>query len=210
MAQRTEVATVPLPDRLAGKSVTLDAVPVPLLSVSPTEIWFQVPFDLPVGKTAMLEVEHSSFFNGCEAQPRTVVERSPHFFGAATLTIAHQDFSGLVTAQSPAKPGEVVTAWAVGLGKVTPEMPAGVPTPAGRLFPLANPFECHVGYQADGPPVEVLFAGLAPGMIGVYQVSFRIPGPTAPGGAFFLNCGTPGSEEQRHGGIVPVAPATLY
>lgn len=210
MAQSAEVATVPLPDRLAGRSVTLDGVPLPLLSVSPTEIWFQVPFDLPVGRTAMVEVEHSSFFNGCQAQPRPVVERSPHFFGAAALTVAHQDFSGLVTAQSPARAGEVVTAWAVGLGKVTPEMPTRLPTPAGPLHPLANPFECHVGYQLAGPPVDVLFAGLAPGMIGIYQVSIRIPNPAPPDGAFFLNCGTPGNEEQRHGGIVPVASATSY
>jgi hypothetical protein len=46
-------------------------------------------------------------------------------------------------------------------------------------------------------------------MIGVYQVSFRIPDPVPPNGVF-LNCGTPGSEEQRHGGKVPVTPATLY
>jgi uncharacterized protein (TIGR03437 family) len=179
---------------------------LPILSVSPTEIWFQVPFNLPVGSTPTVAVEQSSLFNGCSGGAAQVVERAPYFFNGGGLTAAHQDFSGLVTMQAPAKPGEVVTFWGVGLGAVTPEAQTGVSTPLAPLYRLAAEFECHSGPLVDGPALDVLFAGLAPSMIGVYQVSVRMPEP-APGTSFvFVNCGTPGSATERHGGLIPVAP----
>jgi uncharacterized protein (TIGR03437 family) len=207
MASFSEAAATPLPSRLGGISVTADGSPLPLLCVSPAEIWFQVPFDLATGSTATVEVEHTSIFTGCAGGAVRVVDRAPYFLGTAGMTVAHGDFSGLVTAQSPAKPGEVVTVWAVGLGAVTPEMRTGIPTPAYPEFRLAKPFECRVGYPPAGPPLEVPFAGLAPGMIGVYQVNGRMPDAAPASGYLILSCGTPGDDWQRHGGAIAVSAA---
>jgi uncharacterized protein (TIGR03437 family) len=178
--------------------VRVEGRTMPLISAGPKEIWFQVPFDLPISPRVSVELEHSSVFDTCAA-PRVVTRRTPYFFTDGPLTLAHEDFSGLVTRQSPARPGEIVHAWAVGLGAVTPEMQTGIPTPAAPLFRLADPFDCRLGYPQGSPAVDVLFAGLAPGMIGIYKVSIRLPESMPPGTAS-LSCGTTENERERHGG----------
>ena len=102
--------------------------------------------------------------------------RQPYLFNDGSfLVLAHEDFSDLITNQSPVRPGEKVHAYAVGLGAVTPAVATGV-----------------------------LFAGLAPGMIGIYQIDIRMPSPLPGGDFLFLNCGTPGNDSERHGGYVPI------
>ncbi len=209
LTDSTAVAPVPLPSELDGVRVLADGVPLPLLTISPWEVWFQVPFELAPRAAITVALEHSSVFEGCPATQVAVVPRFPYFFDSGSLIAGHQDFSGLVGVGSPAQPGEIIHAYAVGLGAVAPAMTTGIPAPLDRLFPLADPFECHVGYDQDGQPLEVTFAGLAPGLIGIYQVDIRMPGAAPDTGWLFVNCGTPGSATERHGGLLPVGPAQL-
>ena len=46
---------------------------------------------------------------------------------------------------------------------------------------------------ADNVPLQVLFAGLAPGMIGVYQIDLRMP-EQLTGTAAILGCSSDASE----------------
>jgi uncharacterized protein (TIGR03437 family) len=91
----------------------------------------------------------------------------------------------LVTAADPALPGEYVHAYMTGLGDVQPRPATGLP-PSGLsvgsrpLCWLGSPFVA----QEFAP---VAFAGLAPGMIGLYQVDIGIPTDFAPSVAA-LNC----------------------
>ena len=204
MADSTEVAPVPLPSELGGVRVLAGGAPLPILSVSPGEVWFQVPFEMATGATISVGLENSSVFAGCPAVTVPVVERDPYFFDSAMLIAAHQDWSSLVASDSPAQPGEVIHTYAVGLGAVAPAMTTGIPAPLGSLFPLAGPFDCHVGYGMDGQPLEVEFAGLAPGMIGIYQVDIMMPDVAGDTGWMLVNCGTPGNALQRSGGGLPV------
>ena len=205
MTLSTKVAPVPLPTELDGVRVLADGAPLPLVSISPGEIWFQVPFELAPGSRIAVGLETSSAFAGCAVIGAWVVARAPYFFDHGSLIAAHQDFSGLVTNQSPARPGEVIHAYAVGLGAVTPAMATGMPTPLDRLFRLADPFDCHAGVYTDDGPLEVVFAGLAPGLICIYQVDIRMPDRAPDGGGFFVNCGTPGNAWERGGGGTAVA-----
>jgi uncharacterized protein (TIGR03437 family) len=205
MANSTQVAPVPLPTELAGVRVLAGGTPLPILSISPVEIWFQVPFEMATGTTVSVGLENSSLFAGCPAVTVPVVQRDPYFFDSAMLIAAHQDFSSLVASSLPAQPGESIHAYAVGLGAVTPAMTTGIPAPLDRLFWLAGPLECHIGYSMDGQPLQVEFAGLAPGMIGIYQVDIRMPDVTGNTGWIFVNCGTPGNALERSGGGLPVA-----
>lgn len=94
-----------------------------------------------------------------------------------------------VSRDSPAQPREIVHAWAVGLGAVLPQPETGVPTAGNRSYPLAEPLECEVR-SPPSPAVnaEVLFAGLAPGMIGIYQIDIRMPNSFASRFQY-LSCG---------------------
>ena len=82
-----------------------------------------------------------------------------------------------MNAASPAVRGEVLAVFATGLGPVQPPVDAGRPAPASPLSITTLPVTATVG----GAPAPVIFAGLAPGLVGVYQVNLSVPS-SAPSG----------------------------
>jgi uncharacterized protein (TIGR03437 family) len=59
-----------------------------------------------------------------------------------------------------------------GLGAVEGMVPTGASTPFGSLFPIRGHFTCRFSpYTQDA---ATLFAGLAPGLTGIYQVTFQM------------------------------------
>jgi uncharacterized protein (TIGR03437 family) len=186
----------------------VDGKPLPLVRDA-GELWFQAPFDLqPEGALVRFEVETGSPF-GFPPRNLAVHRRIPYFlqegafYVGGYLIAAHDDFRGLVNRADPARAGEVVHLWAVGLGVVSPSATAGVPAPLSPVATLVEPFDCRV-LRGDG--LEVPFAGLAPGLAGIYQVDVRLPA-TIQERTLFLDCGTTGVETQRHGGVIATAPA---
>ena len=80
---------------------------------------------------------------------------------------------------SPARaprPGETIVLYGVGFGTVTPDPGAG--TIVANDNSLTLPFQIFFG----GKPATVSYAGLAPGMIGLYQFNVVVP-DTTPGDA---------------------------
>ena len=110
----------------------------------------------------------------------------------STPLITHADGT-LVSMSSPAKTGEEIVIWALGLGATQPAVPTGQATPSPA--PVAQTLqEVNYEYQLNaGPwrgvpylsvcyttvfcPNTPVFAGLTPGYVGLYQVNFVIPGP---------------------------------
>ena len=87
-----------------------------------------------------------------------------------SLATAH-----LVNANQPTQAGDVLLIYATGLG------PVSSPVQTGAAAPLTELSECVVPIQVilDGVARDVMFAGLAPGFVGVYQINFRVPGVSA-------------------------------
>src|SRR5262249_35239472 len=71
----------------------------------------------------------------------------------------------------PARRGEVVEIYATGLGPVTNPPPSGQPASAAKLSQTIGTTIVTIGSSR----AEVLFSGLAPGQVGVYQVNARVP-----------------------------------
>src|SRR5262249_43951077 len=69
------------------------------------------------------------------------------------------------------KSGDVVVIYCAGLGIVAPPVPAGVPAPLTGLTNTVNPVTALIG----GRPALVFFAGLTPGLAGLYQVNAFVP-----------------------------------
>ena len=78
-------------------------------------------------------------------------------------------------------PGSVISIYATGLGAVTPAVSAGIPAPVSPLSSTVSTVTASIA----GRDATVTFAGLAPGMIGVYQVNIIVP-PSTPSGTVRL------------------------
>jgi uncharacterized protein (TIGR03437 family) len=90
--------------------------------------------------------------------------------GGSPAIVHASDFS-LVTSAKPARPGEILTLFASGLGPTRPGVEPGQPFPADSLQVVNSPVEVLV----NGKPSDVLYAGGYPGAVDRYQVNFRLP-----------------------------------
>ncbi len=81
----------------------------------------------------------------------------------------------LVTHENPALPGETIIVFATGLGLITPD-DARKALHTGEKYagPVLNEPEEFVSSLAGGKTANVLFAGVRPGMVGVYEVHLEL------------------------------------
>jgi len=147
----------PLPGTLAGVSLKAAGQPVPLLSVSPTQIQAQIPYRLS-GPVA-LEV---STLRGSASTAITVSPVAP-----SLLEIVSQNHHFSIG--NPARPGGSISLYMTGLGEVERGIEAGQAAPCS--LPVISPVEVWLGSRYLQP----LFAGLVPGHAGVYRVDIAIP-----------------------------------
>lgn len=214
---------IPLPTVLAGISVTIyqqvesfaTTLVVPLLSVAQTDMcatYPPTPDCITTYITVEIPVETMPFLiyqswpesqlviseNGVNSQAFSIDPRAANTHvltgcgpvGGACVT--HADGS-LVTAKSPAKPGETVVIYAYGLGQTNPPVTTGTATPtpapeaannvyvAFNFSPNAGPTYPYIDPR-QGPVNTPAFAGLTPGEIGLYQINVKLPGtfPAVP------------------------------
>jgi len=94
--------------------------------------------------------------------------------------ITHADGT-LVTAQQPAKPGEVLVMYALGLGRTIPPAQTGAapaePLALENFVGLDFNFSLNAAPRAAGPEPRVrpLYAGAVPGFVGLYQINSQVP-----------------------------------
>ncbi len=174
-------STLPLPRKLAGGTrVTVGGVDAPLFYVSPSQINFQVPFEV---STAVATVTVTRAGDGAtQSLQLTLGKAHPGVFtfasdGMGAAAALHAEGGMPVSAANPAARGEWVSLYATGLGAVTPAAQSGAAPDAGVPFTTLTPPVVTVGNSR----AEVSFAGLAPGFAGLYQVNFRIPADVTPG-----------------------------
>ncbi len=181
LAPRTEAAaTLPLPTELAGTQVLVRGRPAPLLYVSPGQINFQIPYFLalllgPTGQFPVV-VRHS----GMESEPLTFtlgMSVGIFRFGDGPAVFHAGDFRA-VTPASPARPGEYLALYATGLGLTTPMAEDG--RPGASQEPL-NRTATDTLLTLGNRMLIPTYSGLAPGLVGVYQVNFQVPADLAAG-----------------------------
>jgi hypothetical protein len=127
----------------------------------------------------------------------------------AFQSVWHQDFRGAPTAKDPAIPGEILVFYMTGLGPVSEPPPLGRPAPLDILSSTLAPLFCQWDAAAGGPIADVLFAGLAPGRTGVYQVNVRVAPNVASGQLTCRSALFSAGESQGASMLVPVAARVL-
>jgi len=170
-----------LPESLDGVRVSVGGQPAYIYYVSPGQIDALAP-NLNPGNVSVT-VTNSL---GTSAPVTAIAQMvQPAFFqwgsyAVATrtdFTIAAKNgtFPGVTTV--PAKPGDTIILWGTGFGPTTPPMPQGVAVPSGTIYRTLSPVTVTVGNAI----VNVLYAVLAPGSAGLYQVAIQMPAATANG-----------------------------
>jgi len=88
-------------------------------------------------------------------------------FGDGTFVLPTGSIAGLNT--RPAKPGETIVLYGIGLGPVDPSVPAG--TIAVQATSLHLPLQILFGQTA----ATIAYAGSAVGFVGLYQINVTVP-----------------------------------
>jgi uncharacterized protein (TIGR03437 family) len=101
----------------------------------------------------------------------------PGIFLANGLMAVFDQTGTQITPGYPAPAGAVLAVYATGLGAVSPAVQSGQVTPTGTLFSTVASTTITVG----GIPASVVFSGLTPGFVGLYQVNFTLPPGLASG-----------------------------
>lgn len=169
---------LPVPTALGDSCLTVNGLPVPMLFVSANQINAQMPFETVGNVTLVLRTP-----GGVSDNYNTVVlPGAPSIFrsgvaGPATdiATVLRNANGQLVTASNPVHRNDVLIIYLTGLGQTTPAVPTGLPGPS---TPLANALSAPQ-VTLGGSTLPVVFAGLTPGEVGVYQINVRVP-PNVP------------------------------
>jgi len=164
----TAASAIPLPRTLAGARVLVNGFDSPLYAVANVngleQINFQAPFNL-TGPTARVAV---SF--GGQTSPEVeipIAVTQPGIFVSNNEVI----FVDAVTnALVPARPNALVYFYATGLGPVDNQPALGAASPSAPLATTRTVPQVTIA----GVECQVLFAGLAPGFVGIYQVNIRV------------------------------------
>ena len=156
----------------SSPQVLINGAPVPVISSTATEIDAQIPWETPAGTVTLQVSAPAAIFQQIIQIPIEAIAATP--LGQPI----HQNFGGFITEASPAQPGEIVQFYFTGLGPVTPQVADGKPSPASPLSQLTAPLQASFEYLGGGvhqSAPQVFYAGVAPGLIGVYQVSIQLP-----------------------------------
>lgn len=196
LAPATTVADLapPLPFTLGGVTITMGGTAVPLFFVSPTQVNFQVLRFTGTGSstltisqgtsttaiTVLLKQYAPALFTtnaGGTGQASTLIA------GTAALAAPLDAFPG----SRPAKIGEYLSIYATGLGDVSNRPNLGNASPVEPLAATLVPPSVTIG----GVPATVIFSGLAPGYVGLYQINVQVPAgaPTGPSVPLALTIG---------------------
>ncbi len=176
-SQATPASTIPLPTSLNQTQVLIGGLYAPLYYVSPGQINAQVPFELTAGQAYQIIVNA----NGALSTPNPIQlsAAAPGIaqFAAGEIIAQHSDGS-LVLETSPAAPGEYLVMYVAGMGNTTQNVPSGTASPSTTL---ASSLEAPTLTLNGTPVTNIIFAGLTPTLVGLYQINFQVPA-NAPNG----------------------------
>jgi adhesin/invasin len=174
--------TNPLPTTLAGVRVIVNGIPAPIFSIAyangEDQISFQVPYSTNVGPNAANVRVTDQGFETANVFTDSFTE-DPGIFvyqGQYAVSLSGTDYS-LLGPNNPTFPGEAVVLYTTGLGPLSQSLADGYGAPSNPLAYTVQPV--HV--ILDGEGCKLLFSGLAPGFVGLYQVNFVVPGDARSG-----------------------------
>ena len=176
----TQSSATPWPTTLSGLSIQFGGTSAPIAFVSPQLTNIQVPWELS-GQT-QAKVVATVGNQTSQTQTVRLATYAPGIFitNAQGQGAVVDSSNTLVDSSNPAIAGStVIQIYSTGLGTVTNQPATGSPAPLNTLAQTTVSPTVEIG----GVTANVLFSGLTPGSVGLYQVNAQVPLGTTPGSA---------------------------
>jgi len=156
---------------------------VPLLYAGPTQINFQVPYEVTLSDPVILQLElpdGSKTWGEAGLSPASpgVFEINNYLAAALNQDNTRNGDPSILPGSVPAKKGSILQLFLTGAGLTMPPVGTGdaVPLPGPLLFTNAQPI-VYIARES----AAVQFSGMAPGFVGVWQINVQIPPDAASG-----------------------------
>lgn len=185
----------PLPFELAGVRVKIAGVDAPILAVADFGNYQQINFQSPIetdDRNPSGDYPYEVTRDGGRFQGYTRSVGPALFEDANGFALAQHasDFS-LVTRENPARAGEYIILYGTGLtnySNIRNSPPFGIPAPFQPLSsaqvvfgPTRGPFLSVSPPTGSGTRISFSWAGLVPGVVGVFQINFQMPARVSTG-----------------------------
>jgi uncharacterized protein (TIGR03437 family) len=153
-----------------GVSVTVGGLAAPIAYASAGQINLQIPAELQANRQYQVIVNNNGVYSKPEPINTTAVQPVLAALSDGTVIAQNVNFQ-LINAQNPAHSGDIIMLYLTGMGATNP------PVPTGMLAPGTPPAVTSIQPQVtiDGAAANVLFSGLTPGGVGLYQINVQIP-----------------------------------
>jgi uncharacterized protein (TIGR03437 family) len=173
-----------LPLQIEGVMVSFDVgngvtYPGYIVYISPNQVNVFAPWELQGYSSAQVKVYGDTGFPS-NVVTVDIANSSPAFFNYNNGTAIATDLSyNLITTSNPAKRGSTILLWANGLGPVTNQPYSGASAVAAPLSYTTTTPTVTIG----GQKATVVYAVLAPGTAGEFQVAVTVPSNATTGSA---------------------------
>jgi uncharacterized protein (TIGR03437 family) len=202
--QINAVAAGQLSTKFAGVCVTFGGVRAPIFAVATTQITVEIPTLSPGSVPVQVLRNCDDSANQLKSNVITVTAQtsSPEFLylqanangqnPVAAVSATDGAFIGATGSipganLHPAKAGDILVVYALGLGATSPAQQDGIP--ATGIANAALAVSVSIG-GVQLAATDILYAGVSPSYIGLYQINLRVPAGVAAGNqAMILSVG---------------------
>ncbi len=179
-----------LETKVGDVQVLFDGLAAPIFYAQDQQINAQVPYEVAGRIQTEVSVVYQSDVKAKQTVP--VKAAAPGLLtvseGAGPIVALNQDGT-LNSTGNPASRGSIITLYATGDGQLGPDALDGQPAGA-----VATNYQVIVAI--GGQYADVLYAGRAPGFIGLMQINARVPAGLTSGGALPITLGVLGMPSQ--------------
>lgn len=194
---------LPFPTTLGGVQVRINGTLCALYYVSPGQIAAIVPYEVASNTSGLADIQVSNNGTTSNIVQVYVQATAPGIFsqtqnGVGIAAALHASTGALVTPSNPAVANEYLSLFLTGLGAVFPSVSNGAlgPAPTFSVANVNSAGNLSVAFNDytsgnTGVAGTIAYAGLAPGLAGLYQLNVQVPNGFAAGDSVYVQISTP-------------------
>jgi len=172
------------PKTLNGVQVLINDVPAPIYYVFTDKIAFLMPMNAPTSGTVELQVVRQSTGQVLALRHLEMAPASPALFttnssGFGGIAAYNDDGiqNGPNPPHSPISRGKFISVYGTGQGFIAGAPPDGEPAQGALETDVKPRVIINNNFVPDA---DITYSGLAPGLVGVWQINFKIPDSVPP------------------------------